>query len=67
VGDDATYRAGLVWLDRLRAAHERGLPPSAALAELSVMADAEEAGRVDPTAQPRMAPLSTLRNSHTGQ
>ncbi|MDG9721112.1 hypothetical protein [Streptomyces sp. DH24] len=67
VGDDATYRAGVVWLERLRAAHKRGLPPSTALAELSTMADTEGAGRVDPTAQPRTVPLSTLRNSHTGQ
>jgi hypothetical protein len=67
VGDDATYRAGLVWLERLRAAHERGLPPPTALAELSAMADTEGAGRVDPTAQPRTVPLSTVRNSNTGQ
>ncbi|MFJ4623147.1 hypothetical protein [Streptomyces sp. NPDC088812] len=47
VGDDATYRAGLVWLERLRAAHDRGLSPSAALAELSGLPDEQDAGRAD--------------------
>ncbi|MCM2413997.1 hypothetical protein [Streptomyces sp. RKAG290] len=27
VGDDETYQSGLLWLDRLRSAHDRGLTP----------------------------------------
>ncbi|WP_328867005.1 hypothetical protein [Streptomyces sp. NBC_00304] len=35
VGDEETYRSGLLWLDRLRLAHDRGLSPSQALTELA--------------------------------
>ncbi|MFF3259469.1 hypothetical protein ACFYWO_09875 [Streptomyces sp. NPDC002932] len=35
VGDDENYASGLLWLDRLRFAHDRGLSPSQALAELT--------------------------------
>ncbi|MER6713616.1 hypothetical protein ABZZ16_04580 [Streptomyces sp. NPDC006386] len=61
VGDNASYHAGLAWLERLRSAHDRGLSPSAALAELSAMSDAS-AGRVDPTCEPRTAALAVLRD-----
>lgn len=67
VADDLAYQAGLVWLDRLRAAHDRGLSPSAALSEMSTLADTEGAGHADPTAQPRTVPLSTLRSLNAGQ
>jgi hypothetical protein len=66
VGDDVTYRAGLVWLERLRFAHDRGLSPSAALAELSAMPDEEGAGRVDPRNQPHTAALTVLRDRAAG-
>lgn len=66
VGDDVTYRAGLVWLERLMSSHDRGLSPSAALAELSVMPDEKGAGRVDPTSEPRTATLSVLRDRTAG-
>ncbi|MFB6843331.1 hypothetical protein ACFCXS_00435 [Streptomyces sp. NPDC056373] len=61
VGDDATYRAGLTWLERLRAAHDRGMSPSEALAELSATSDTS-AGLVDPASQPRTAVLAVLRD-----
>lgn len=35
VSDDESYKAGLMWLDRLRSAHDRGLSPTEALAELT--------------------------------
>ncbi|MEV5602867.1 hypothetical protein AB0L33_15630 [Streptomyces sp. NPDC052299] len=35
VGDDETYRSGLRWLGRLRAAHDAGLTPSEALRHLT--------------------------------
>ncbi|MFB6505969.1 hypothetical protein ACFYXP_34790 [Streptomyces sp. NPDC002466] len=38
------YRAGLVWLDRLHGAYERGLSPTAALIELRGAPDAPVAG-----------------------
>ncbi|MER6075437.1 hypothetical protein ACFYZB_44505 [Streptomyces sp. NPDC001852] len=66
VGDDVTYRAGLVWLERLRSAHDRGLAPSEALAELSMLPDMNGAGRVDPASGPRMAAITTLRDLATG-
>jgi hypothetical protein len=65
IEDDAVYRAGLAWLDRLRAAHDRGLRPSAALAELSTLQDTEGIGRVDPTVPPRTVSLSELRASRS--
>ncbi|AXE86051.1 hypothetical protein C1703_13645 [Streptomyces sp. Go-475] len=61
VGDNASYHAGLAWLERLRSAHDRGLSPSAALAELSATSDTS-AGRVDPTREPRTAALAVLRD-----
>ncbi|MDG9721110.1 hypothetical protein [Streptomyces sp. DH24] len=66
VGDDAMYRAGPVWLERLRAAHDRGLPPSTALIELSAMPDTDGAGHVDRTAPPRTVPLRSLREAENG-
>ncbi|MDH6109177.1 hypothetical protein P3T36_006260 [Kitasatospora sp. MAP12-15] len=39
------YRAGLVWLDRLQKAYDRGLLPTAALAELMAYPDDAEAGQ----------------------
>ncbi|MFB9467808.1 hypothetical protein [Streptomyces cinereospinus] len=61
VGDDAVYRAGLVWLERLRSAHDRGLSPSAALAESAGLADEEGAGRVAVAARPQSSDLAALR------
>ncbi|WP_411148398.1 hypothetical protein [Streptomyces sp. A30] len=66
VGDDVTYRAGLVWLERLRSAHDRGLSPSAALAELSAMPDEKGAGRVDPASEPCIVGLDSLRELASG-
>ncbi|WP_432035670.1 hypothetical protein [Streptomyces cucumeris] len=42
--DDEAYRAGLVWLDRLRSAHDRGLSPSQALGELADLSGDNEPG-----------------------
>lgn len=67
VGDDVTYRSGLVWLERLRSAHDRGLTPSEALAESSALPDENGAGHVDPADEPRTADLSTLRELATGR
>ncbi|MBC2869454.1 hypothetical protein [Streptomyces mexicanus] len=62
VSDDATYRAGLVWLDRLRSAHDRGLSPCEALAELGDLPDGEDdAGRVD-LSEELTIPLARLRD-----
>ncbi|MEU8941421.1 MULTISPECIES: hypothetical protein [Streptomyces] len=41
------YRAGLVWLDRLREAYDRGLSPTAALVELGGNPGDPVAGRAD--------------------
>jgi hypothetical protein len=65
VGEDVTYHAGLVWLERLRAAHDRGLSPSAALAELSTMAHESDAGQAKPS-ESRTTPLAALRESAAG-
>ncbi|MBG0852804.1 hypothetical protein I2W78_13375 [Streptomyces spinoverrucosus] len=62
VGDDAVYQAGLAWLERLRSAHDQGLSPSAALAELSAMADEGAIGQVPADAQPQRIDLTALRN-----
>ncbi|WP_327367525.1 hypothetical protein [Streptomyces sp. NBC_01217] len=39
IGDEESYAAGLLWLDRLRSTHDRGLSPSQALAELANLTD----------------------------
>ena len=66
VDDDIVYRAGLVWLERLESAHERGLSPAEALEELSGLPDERGAGRAV-TSQPlRTARLDVLRNSTSG-
>ncbi|MEU0105735.1 hypothetical protein ABZ313_10235 [Streptomyces sp. NPDC006251] len=65
VGDGATYHAGLAWLERLRSAHDRGLSPSAALAEVSATADTS-AGRVAPACEPRTVALAALRDRSRG-
>ncbi|MFD4341622.1 hypothetical protein ACFWPP_31125 [Streptomyces anulatus] len=41
VGDNESYQSGLAWLSRLRSAHDRGLSPSEALAELTAPLDHE--------------------------
>ncbi|MFD8404566.1 hypothetical protein ACFV1G_07765 [Streptomyces anulatus] len=41
VGDNESYQSGLTWLSRLRSAHDRGLSPSEALAELTAPLDHE--------------------------
>ncbi|MEU6322553.1 hypothetical protein [Streptomyces sp. NPDC047009] len=64
--DEDGYKAGLLWLDRLRAAHDRGLTPSAALTEASGLPDEAGAGHVDPMAEPRTADLTTLRELAVG-
>lgn len=55
------YKAGLVWLDRLRSAHDRGFSPSVALTELSRLPDESGSGRVDTEARPHAVDLMTLR------
>ncbi|MDH6227254.1 hypothetical protein [Streptomyces sp. MJP52] len=60
-GEDG-HRAGLVWLDRLRATRERGLSPSQALAELSSCPGDPVAGQADPRSRPRTMPLRDLRD-----
>ncbi|WP_432587657.1 hypothetical protein ABVG11_20175 [Streptomyces sp. HD1123-B1] len=47
VGDDDVYKEGLKWLDRLRSAHDRGLSPSQALAELADLSEDDEPGTCD--------------------
>ncbi|MFD7908814.1 hypothetical protein ACFV4G_42090 [Kitasatospora sp. NPDC059747] len=42
------YRAGLVWLDRLQKAYDRGLSPTAALTELTALPGDPEAGHATP-------------------
>ncbi|MFF7578216.1 MULTISPECIES: hypothetical protein [unclassified Streptomyces] len=44
VEDDESYTAGLQWLDRLRSAHDRGLSPSQALAELAGLTENNKPG-----------------------
>ncbi|MFF8929145.1 hypothetical protein ACF1AO_17935 [Streptomyces longwoodensis] len=61
VDDDLTYHAGLLWLERLRAAHDRGLSPSEALADLAAHPTDSDAGRVDASGQ-RTVLLSELRD-----
>ncbi|WP_455431588.1 hypothetical protein [Streptomyces gelaticus] len=39
VGNEECYEVGLLWLDRLRSAHDRGLSPSQALAALADLTD----------------------------
>ncbi|AXE86053.1 hypothetical protein [Streptomyces sp. Go-475] len=65
VGDNASYHAGLAWLERLRSAHDRGLSPSAALAVVSATADTS-AGRVAPACEPRTVALAVLRDRSRG-
>ncbi|MFI5676381.1 hypothetical protein [Streptomyces cellulosae] len=59
--DEAGYRAGLLWLDRLNAAFQRDLSPSAALAEASNFPGETGSGQVDSAARPRSADLIELR------
>lgn len=66
VGDDAIYRAGLVWLERLRSAHDQGLSPSAALAELAAMPDEGSAGHVESDARSQRIDLAALRGLAAG-
>ena len=47
VGDDDVCKEGLKWLDRLRSAYDRGLPPSQALAELAALSDDHTPGTRD--------------------
>jgi hypothetical protein len=61
IDDDLTYHAGLLWLERLRAAHDRGLSPSEALAELTTHPTGSGAGRVDASGR-RTLPLNELRD-----
>ncbi|NUW04022.1 hypothetical protein [Streptomyces sp. CAI 127] len=41
VGNDESYQSGLLWLSRLRSAHDRGLSPSEAVAELAGLLNRE--------------------------
>ncbi|MEU5091015.1 hypothetical protein [Streptomyces sp. NPDC021356] len=66
VGDDATYRAGLVWLERLRSAHDRGLSPSEALVELTSLPDENGSGRASDS-EPRTMSLAALREGLAGR
>ncbi|MET9147881.1 hypothetical protein [Streptomyces sp. NPDC004042] len=63
VGDDSVYRAGLVWLHRLRSAHNRGLSPSQALAELTALPDENGSGQAVPASRPNLMSLAVLRES----
>ncbi|MFB6505968.1 hypothetical protein ACFYXP_34795 [Streptomyces sp. NPDC002466] len=56
VGDEESCRAGLLWLDRLRSAHDRGLLPSRALAEL---ADLTDGNRLDMLGLPMLRRLAS--------
>ncbi|MGW1188978.1 hypothetical protein [Streptomyces sp. NPDC002559] len=56
VGDEESCRAGLLWLDRLRSAHDRGLSPSRALAEL---ADLTDDSRLDTLGLPMLRRLGS--------
>ncbi len=47
VSDDESYEAGLMWLDRLRSAHDQGLSPSEALTELAGPRERSKIGTVD--------------------
>jgi hypothetical protein len=66
VGDDLVHRAGLVWLERLRRAHERGLAPEAALEEFSGLPDEDGAGRAATSEALRSVPLAALREAKSG-
>ncbi|MGW1433489.1 hypothetical protein ACWD6K_33335 [Streptomyces sp. NPDC002431] len=55
------YRAGLVWLDRLQAAYDRGLSPSAALAELAGAPSDPVAGQAAGAALLDAGDFATLR------
>ncbi|TRV81414.1 hypothetical protein FKN01_02820 [Streptomyces sp. 130] len=61
VGDDETYRAGRLWLTRLRTTHDRGLTPSEALRQLARLPDEDGSGHVDATVAPRHMHLDALR------
>ncbi|MGW2474639.1 DUF6507 family protein [Streptomyces sp. NPDC001665] len=61
VGDDETYRAGLLWLHRLRTAHDQGLTPSEALRRMASLPDEDGSGRVDVRVAPRRLRLDALR------
>ncbi|MFE6554866.1 hypothetical protein ACFVHS_41775 [Streptomyces sp. NPDC057746] len=67
VGDDATYRIGLTWLERLRSAYDRGLLPSDALAELSALHGEKGAGQVAPASESRTTALAVLREDAAGR
>ncbi|AZM90402.1 hypothetical protein [Streptomyces sp. W1SF4] len=54
------YRAGLVWLDRLQAAYDRGLSPSVALAELGRSPGDPVAGRPEAEAAVEVEEFGTL-------
>jgi hypothetical protein len=47
VGDEESYAVGRQWLDRLRSAHDRGLSPSQALAELAGLTASNRPGTLD--------------------
>ncbi|MER5746509.1 hypothetical protein ABT097_24945 [Streptomyces sp. NPDC002225] len=57
VGDEESYRSGLLWLDRLRSAYDRGLSPSQALASLADLTDVSGLDTLG---------LSTLRKRASG-
>lgn len=54
------YRAGLVWLDRLQEAYDRGLSPTAALAELGGNPGDPVAGRPDVNAAAEVEEFRSL-------
>ncbi|MFE6931390.1 hypothetical protein ACFVDT_05080 [Streptomyces sp. NPDC057699] len=57
VGDEEVYTSGLMWLDRLRSAHDHVLSPSEALAELASLSENNRADTLD------LASLRELANS----
>ncbi|MFI6723456.1 hypothetical protein NRF20_29980 [Streptomyces sp. R-74717] len=59
--DDEHYKAGLVWLDRLRPAADRDLSPLQALAELARLPEEGGSGRVVPSTEPMSSALAALK------
>ncbi|CAM5512121.1 hypothetical protein [Streptomyces abikoensis] len=57
---DEEYTAGHIWLDRLQKAYDRGLTPTRALAELSLLPDDGRAGRVPAGCKPDTLELVEL-------
>ncbi|MFI6723547.1 hypothetical protein [Streptomyces atratus] len=64
--DEEGYKAGLLWLERLRSAYDRGLAPSEALRRLADLPDENGSGHVDATVAPDQTDLDSLRELAAG-